>query len=128
KGNAWLLMWDNGKFDRVELREGDIFLMAPHVLHSPQRPEEGSLCLVIERDRPEGLKDAFQWCCAACGTVIKRLEVQLQSIVDDLPPLYERFYSSSDAERTCSNCGEVHPGRDYKAWHRRLRETGNLKD
>ncbi|HLS51082.1 MAG TPA: 3-hydroxyanthranilate 3,4-dioxygenase [Burkholderiaceae bacterium] len=127
KGNAWLLMHDNGKYDKVELKEGDIFLMAPHVLHSPQRPEKDSLCLVIERARPQGYKDGFQWHCAACGSLIKRLEVQLQSIVDDLPRLYEEFYESDDASRTCTKCGEVHPGRDYQAWHKRLLETGNLK-
>ncbi len=128
KGNAWLLMWQDGEYDKVFLREGDMFLMAPHVLHSPQRPEEGSLCLVIERQRPVGMIDAFQWCCANCGAVVQRLEVQLQSIVADLPPLYEKFYSSEPAQRTCSSCGEVHPGRDYRAWHGRLRETGKLSD
>lgn len=128
KGNAWLLMWDRGKYDKVELREGDIFLMAPHVLHSPQRPEAGSLCLVIERHRPPGVQDAFQWCCAACGNVVKRVDVQLQSIVADLPPLYESFYNSPVAERVCSGCGEVHPGRDYVSWHERLRETGSLSE
>ncbi len=128
KGNAWLLMWDRGKYDKVELREGDIFLMAPHVLHSPQRPETGSLCLVIERHRPPGMQDAFQWCCAACGTVVKRIDVQVQSIVADLPPLYESFYNSPAGERVCPACGEVHPGRDYVSWHQRLRQTGSLPD
>ncbi len=126
KGNAWLLMWDRGKYDRVELREGDIFLMAPHVLHSPQRPEQGSLCLVIERQRPANMADAFQWCCAACGNVVQRFDVQVQSLVADLPPLYDKFYDSSVVERTCSQCGEVHPGRDYQAWHARLQESGAL--
>ena len=29
----------SGRYERVPLREGDIFLMQPHMLHSPQRPE-----------------------------------------------------------------------------------------
>ncbi len=124
KGNAYLLMWDRGRYERVDLKEGDIFLMSPHVLHSPQRPEPGSLCLVIERQRPKGELDAFQWSCAHCGEPIQRHEVLLQSIVDDLPPLYERFYASSEEERRCSGCGEVHPGRDFQAWHRGLKLTG----
>ena len=116
KGNASLIIWEDGKYERVHLKEGDMFLMAPHVIHSPQRPEEGSLCLVIERKRPEGENDALQWSCASCGTIIKRYEMALVSIVDDLPPVYEQFYALSDEERTCSNCGEVHPGRDYESW------------
>ena len=119
KGNAYLLMWEGGRYERIDLKEGDIFLMAPHVLHSPQRPEAGSLCLVIERQRP-GQIDAFQWSCAACGNIVKRYELALQSIVADLPPVYERFYATTEQERRCPNCGQIHPGRDFKAWHQTL--------
>ena len=120
KGNACLLIWDRGQYDKVELKEGDMFLMAPHTIHSPQRPEADSLCLVIERQRPLGERDALQWSCASCGTVVKRYEMQLHSIVADLPPVYDAFYATNDAERTCPQCGEVHPGRDFKTWHQRL--------
>lgn len=120
KGRAHLLLWDRGRYERLDLKEGDIFLMPPHTLHSPQRPEIGSLCLVIERQRLPGERDAFQWSCSHCGHLVQRLEVQLQSIVDDLPPLYEQFYASSEEARRCPGCGEVHPGRDYQAWHRSL--------
>ncbi|WP_198971113.1 3-hydroxyanthranilate 3,4-dioxygenase [Xylophilus sp. ASV27] len=120
KGNAHLVILDRGQYERVDLREGDVFLLPKHVLHSPQRPEAGSLCLVIEHVRAHGEQDAFQWNCACCANLIKRSEVVLQSIVNDLPPVYERFYATSDQERTCTNCGTVHPGRDYKAWHRQL--------
>lgn len=120
KGNAYLLMLDRGKYDRVDLKEGDLFLMAPHVLHSPQRPEVGSMCLVVERQRPPKDIDAFQWNCARCSHLVQRYDVQLRSIVADLPPTYERFYASSEADRTCPSCGEVHPGRDAAAWHEAL--------
>ena len=120
KGNAYLLMWEDGRYERVELKEGDVFLMSPHTHHSPQRPEAGSLCLVVERQRPKNEKDALQWCCAACGAVVKRYEMQLESIVADLPPVYERFYATTPEERRCPKCGETHPGRDFKAWHKTL--------
>jgi 3-hydroxyanthranilate 3,4-dioxygenase len=126
KGNAQLLIWDRGRFERVHLKEGDIFLMPPHMLHSPQRPEPDSRCLVIERQRPAGQKDAFQWHCAHCGSRVARIEVQLADIVADLPAAYERFYASSDAERTCGACGHVHPGRDHQAWHAALAASGLL--
>mgnify|MGYP006202169829 CR=1 FL=1 len=90
-----------GKFERVDLREGDIFLLPAHVRHSPQRPEPGSLCTVIEFPRPQGTRDAFEWYCAACGGLVHRSEVQLASIVEDLPTVYQAFYGATDAQRTC---------------------------
>lgn len=123
KGNAHLLIADRGKFERVDLREGDIFLLPAHVRHSPQRPEPGSLCTVIEMPRPLGIKDAFEWYCAACGHQVHRSEVQLGSIVEDLPGIYKRFYDAPAAERTCAHCGEVHPGSDWQAWHARREQA-----
>jgi len=128
KGHAHLLIWDRGRFERVDLREGDVFLMAPHVLHSPQRPEPDSRCLVVERQRPAGLTDAFQWHCAQCGTLVRRLELQLNDIVADLPAAYERFYQSSDEERRCPQCAAVHPGRGHLAWHQALASSALLSE
>ncbi len=110
RGNAWLSLWINGKEERVDLREGDIFLLPPHVRHSPQRPEADSACLVIERQRPLGLLDGFEWYCPGCGHLVHRVEVQLKSIVTDLPPLFDAFYSNTE-KRTCPSCAQVHPGR-----------------
>jgi 3-hydroxyanthranilate 3,4-dioxygenase len=94
----------------IPIRAGDIFLLPPHVRHSPQRPMAGSVGLVIERQRPAGFIDGFEWYCPACNALVHRVEVQLRSIVDDLPPLFEQFYSSAD-KRTCRQCGKVHPGK-----------------
>jgi 3-hydroxyanthranilate 3,4-dioxygenase len=110
KGNAFLNVMEGGKPARIELKEGAIFLMPPHLRHSPQRPEAGSVCLVIERIRPEGVEDAFEWYCLDCHHLLHRVEVQLRSIVRDLPPLFEQFYASK-ALRTCKSCGEIHPGK-----------------
>jgi 3-hydroxyanthranilate 3,4-dioxygenase len=120
RGNAHLLLWQDGRYSRVDLKEGDIFLLPPHLRHSPQRPEAGSLCLVIERTRPLGAVDGFEWYCARCGVLIHRIDVQLASIVEDLPKAYARFYESSAAARHCKACGTVHPGRDAGAWLREL--------
>jgi 3-hydroxyanthranilate 3,4-dioxygenase len=111
KGNAYLNIMDRGKQERVDLNEGDIFLLPPHVRHSPQRPEPDSRCLVIERQRPFGMLDAFEWYCLECNHLVYRVEIQLQSIVTDLPPLFERFYGDTSL-RVCPQCGSVHPGKD----------------
>ena len=75
------------------------FLLPPHVRHSPQRPIPGSVGLVIERRRPAGTIDAFEWYCNECDHLVHRAEVQLQSIVADLPPLFDAFYGSTDRRR-----------------------------
>jgi 3-hydroxyanthranilate 3,4-dioxygenase len=46
--------------------------------------------------------------------------MMLQDIVTDLPPVYDQFYATTEAERVCPSCGQVHPGRDYKTWHAAL--------
>src|SRR6478735_3688269 len=85
RGTAYLLLWDRGRFERVTLKEGDTFLLPAHVRHSPQRPQAGSLCTVIERARAQGVKDGFEWACAKCGSLVVRKEVQLHSIVRAFP-------------------------------------------
>ncbi|HVE49057.1 MAG TPA: 3-hydroxyanthranilate 3,4-dioxygenase [Casimicrobiaceae bacterium] len=122
-GNASILVLDRGRIERVALNEGAIFLLPGHVRHSPQRPEAGSRCLVIERARPPGEIDAFEWYCAACATRVHRAEIQLQSIVTDLPKVFEAFYSGGEEARRCNACGTIHPGRDWQAWHQSLKEA-----
>lgn len=111
EGDMVLKLYDGGEFYDVPIRQGEIFLLPPHVRHSPQRPMEGSVGLVIEPKRPEGAVDAIEWYCFNCGTLVHRAELHLKSIVEDLPPVYQAFYAS-DAARTCGSCGEVHPGKE----------------
>jgi 3-hydroxyanthranilate 3,4-dioxygenase len=99
---------DNGQFYDVPIREGEVFLLPPHVRHSPQRPE-GSIGLVVESARPNDF-DAFEWYCFQCRALVHRVELKVQHLVKDLPPLYEAFYKN-EAARTCKNCGALHPGK-----------------
>lgn len=116
-GNAYLNLIVDGKRERVDLHEGDVFLMPAHLRHSPQRPEAGSACLVIERWREPGVIDGFEWYCDDCDHLVYRVEVQLKSIVDDLPPLFAAFYDSED-KRRCPTCGKLHAGRMSPDGHR----------
>jgi 3-hydroxyanthranilate 3,4-dioxygenase len=61
--------------------------------------------------------DLLQWYCARCATLVWRAAKQLESLVDDLPKIYQLFYALSDEERRCKSCGLMHPGADYAAWH-----------
>jgi len=111
EGDMVLKLYDGTEFYDVPIRQGDIFLLPPHMRHSPQRPQPGSIGLVIEPKRPAGSKDAIEWYCFGCGALVHRVEFQLQSIVRDLPPVYQAFYASTEA-RTCPSCGELHPGKE----------------
>ena len=110
KGDMMLKVVDDGKFYDVPIREGEVFLLPPHVRHSPQRPQEGSVGLVVEAGAAADELDAFEWYCFECGDLVHRIEVKVKHMVKDLPPLYEAFYAD-DAARTCKKCGAIHPGK-----------------
>ncbi|MGI9482960.1 MAG: 3-hydroxyanthranilate 3,4-dioxygenase [Hyphomicrobiales bacterium] len=110
RGDMILKIAENGKIYDVPIREGEVFMLPPHARHSPQRPQEGSVGLVVEGNRHSGMKDGFEWFCFDCGALVHRVEVELKDIVADLPPLYEAFYASEEA-RTCPECGALHPGK-----------------
>ena len=82
-------------------------LVPGHCRHSPQRPA-GSIGLVVEKVRPRDVDDAFEWYCPKCWTLVHRIKVNVQNIVQDLPPLFEAFYAG---RRRCPQCGHVHPGK-----------------
>lgn len=108
RGDMRLRILENGRARDLPIREGEVLLLPAHVRHSPQRPE-GSVGLVVEKVRPPGVDDGFEWYCHACGGLVHRVEVNVKNIVTDLPPLFDHFYSSA---RKCPACGQVHPGRE----------------
>ncbi|MBI3707133.1 MAG: 3-hydroxyanthranilate 3,4-dioxygenase [Proteobacteria bacterium] len=108
-GDITLRVIENGAFRDLPLRQGDVLLLPPHLRHSPQRPAN-TVGLVIERVRRSGEIDAFEWYCEKCQARVHRREVALRSIVDDLPPVFEEFYSQV-ALRTCKSCGHLNPGK-----------------
>ena len=110
KGDMLLKVYDegDGRIYDVPIREGEVFLLPAHVPHSPQRPQENSVGLVVEAARP-GKRDGFNWYCFACGELVHRIEVQVEHVVKDLPPLYAAF-DADEGARKCRNCGALHPG------------------
>jgi len=65
---------------------------------------------VVEYQRPVGELDGFEWACFECSQLVHRVEVQVQAIDKDLPPLFQAFDDDLEA-RTCPNCGALHPGK-----------------
>ena len=110
KGNMHVnVMTDDGPA-RVDIREGEMWVLPRSMPHSPQRPEPGSIGLVIERVREEGTLEKFRWYCGECNAVVHEVELQVRDIVKDLPPVFTAFYESEEA-RTCPKCGTLHPGK-----------------
>ncbi len=105
EGDITLKVMDNGKPKDIDIREGEIFLLPPRVPHSPQR-SANTVGLVIERRRREGELDGFQWYCDKCNTKLYEEFFQLTDIVAQLPPVFDRFWST-DKNRTCNQCGAV---------------------
>ena len=78
KGDMVLKVGDNGNFYDVPIKEGEVFLLPPHVRHSPQRPA-GSIGLVVEPKRYDDQHDAFEWYCFECGALVHRIEVKVDA-------------------------------------------------
>jgi len=110
KGNMRVNLMTEEGLCTVHLNEGDMWLLPANTPHSPQRPEPGSIGVVIERIREEGTLEKFQWYCLNCHALVHEAQLQVRDIVADLPPVFEAFYSD-EAARTCGNCGALHPGK-----------------
>ncbi|HET6905526.1 MAG TPA: 3-hydroxyanthranilate 3,4-dioxygenase, partial [Rhodanobacteraceae bacterium] len=89
----------------LPIRAGEIFYLPPRVPHSPQRMPD-SIGLVIERRRLPHEKDGLLWFCENCNHKLYEEYFVLDSIEKDFPPVFERYYRSTDA-RTCKRCGHV---------------------
>ena len=111
RGDMDLIIWPaEGKEPfHLPIREGEIYLLPAGVRHSPQRPDPDSVGLVVEYQRSVGELDGFEWACFECAHLVHRVEIQVQAIDRDLPPLFAAFDADVTA-RTCPNCGAIHPG------------------
>lgn len=105
EGDIVIKTIQNGKPVDIPVKQGEIYLLAPRTPHSPRRPAN-SVGLVVERRRREGELDGFQWYCEECGNKLHEEFFTLTNIVTQLPPLFEKFYSSEKL-RTCSKCKTV---------------------
>lgn len=113
KGDMELWIWpEHGVAPYpMPIREGEIYLLPPKLRHSPQRPDPESIGLVVEYQRNIGELDGFEWACGNCNNLVHRVELQVQAIDKDLPPLFAAFNESEEA-RTCPHCGTMHAGKD----------------
>lgn len=96
---------EQGKPENIQIREGDMFLLPPHIPHSPQRPAN-TVGLVIERYRKPGEKDKLMWFCENCNNKLHEASFALEDITTQIKEAIQEFMASEEL-RTCDNCGTV---------------------
>jgi len=109
EGDMLLRTIQDDKRVDITIAEGEILLLPPKVPHSPQR-FENTVGLVVERKRLDEELDGFMWYCEQCDQKLYEEFLYISDIVEQLPPIFERFYDSEE-NRTCKNCGTVMPPR-----------------
>lgn len=109
EGTMVLKTVQEGRIVDIPMQAGDILLLPPHIPHSPQRHAD-SVGLVVERQRRADEQDGFLWYCNRCQHLLHSEYLHVSDIVAQLPPVFDRFYSSL-AHRTCRHCGDVMPPR-----------------
>ena len=90
-------------FHDIKIKAGEIFLLPPKMLHSPQR-FENSVGLVVEQKRANKQEDALYWFCPDCKDQLYTEAFCLDNIETDLPKVFTRFYDTP-ANCTCQQCG-----------------------
>ena len=107
EGDMLLRTIQDDKRVDIPICEGEILLLPPKVPHSPQR-FENTVGLVVERQRLAEELDGFMWYCENRDHKVYEEYLYVDDIVGQLPPIFERFYSSDD-NRACDKCGTVMP-------------------
>jgi len=96
---------DDGTPEDIHIREGEMFLLPPHVPHSPQRPAD-TVGLVIERYRKPGEIDKLMWFCENCNEKLYEAGFPLEDIGTQIKAAIGEFMASAE-HRTCKHCGTV---------------------
>ncbi|SEK37301.1 3-hydroxyanthranilate 3,4-dioxygenase [Colwellia chukchiensis] len=90
-------------FTDIHIKAGEIFMLPPKVLHSPQR-FENSIGLVVEQKRAPTQQDALFWFCQQCNNPLYSEQFSLKNIETDLPKVFNNFYGDRQ-HCQCQQCG-----------------------
>ncbi|PCI60610.1 MAG: 3-hydroxyanthranilate 3,4-dioxygenase [Gammaproteobacteria bacterium] len=92
-------------FEDIPIKAGEIFLLPPKMLHSPQR-FANSVGLVVEQKRANDQKDALVWFCENCQNELYQESFSLANIETDLPIVFKNFFENPQHCR-CKQCGHI---------------------
>ncbi len=110
EGRMLLKTIQDGAAVDITIGAGEMLLLPARVPHSPQRFAD-TVGLVVERKRRADELDGFLWFCERCDHKLYEEFLHVHDIVEQLPPVFDRFYSNPD-HRRCDRCGHVMPPRD----------------
>eukprot|EP00008_Paramoeba_atlantica_P013856 CAMPEP_0201497392 /NCGR_PEP_ID=MMETSP0151_2-20130828/65349_1 /ASSEMBLY_ACC=CAM_ASM_000257 /TAXON_ID=200890 /ORGANISM="Paramoeba atlantica, Strain 621/1 / CCAP 1560/9" /LENGTH=303 /DNA_ID=CAMNT_0047888045 /DNA_START=44 /DNA_END=955 /DNA_ORIENTATION=- len=98
KGNMELPTVQAGKRKLVKISEGEVFLLPSRIPHSPQRPEKGSLGLVVERERDKSELDCLRYYVdfATCNDVLWESYFHCSDLGTDLVPQVKAYQASEE--------------------------------
>jgi len=104
RGDIELPTVQRGERKLVKIRQGEVFCLPSRIPHSPQRPQPGSLGLVIERERVAGEMDGLLFFTdfENCEKVHWERFFHCQDLGKDLPPViqaYKQFEASEGGQR-----------------------------
>jgi 3-hydroxyanthranilate 3,4-dioxygenase len=103
EGDMVLRVVDGQEFKEINIKAGELFLLPPKMLHSPQR-FANSIGLVVEQKRAPQQQDALVWFCPDCHQQLYRENFTLANIEQDLPKVFTNFYQNPQ-HCTCAKCG-----------------------
>ena len=103
EGEMTLKVKDDDSFKDIPIKQGEMFLLPPKLLHSPQRMEN-SIGLVVEQKRAEDQKDELHWFCTQCNSPMYKEAFSLANIEKDLPVVFANFFDN-ETNCTCNQCG-----------------------
>ncbi len=105
EGQITVTLYVAGKFEDVDIAEGEIFLLPPKIPHCPKR-KANTIGLVIEHKRRPDEKDGLLWFCEKCATPLYSEYFHLTNIVTQFKGVFDIFYGDKTL-RTCKTCGYV---------------------
>lgn len=103
RGDMELPTVQNGRRKVVRIKQGQVFALPSRIPHSPQRPNEGSLGLVVERARAAGEQDGLVFFTDfdKCDRVEWERFFTCEDLARDLPPVinaYREWKASEESE------------------------------
>ncbi len=105
EGDISLKIINKGKFEEIQIKEGEIFLLPAHIPHSPQR-SKNSVGLVVEKRRTGKEIDSLSWYCDNCRELLYLERFSLKNIETDLNKAFGKYYSDP-IHYTCQKCGTI---------------------
>jgi 3-hydroxyanthranilate 3,4-dioxygenase len=105
RGNMEFPIVERGARKIIKINEGEVFLLPSRIPHSPQRPESGSVGLVIERARSEGSEfDCMRWYknFDECDEVEFEQFFYCRDLGKDLVPVAESYKRFKNGDTGCT--------------------------